>query len=148
MTREKIAQWAWVAGILDGEGCIAIDKAKISGHKDYGGLIVTVCMTSQDTVVRLQEITHVGSIRPRKDKRTTRKRTYQWRAYSREAAALLHHCFPFLVTKRPQASLALQYAEIMKFQRHTSPGKPVPSASLARRQCLREAIAQLNQKGT
>jgi hypothetical protein len=46
---------AWLAGILEGEGCFSTPSSK-------RGMVITVSMTDKDIIERLTEITGIGTI--------------------------------------------------------------------------------------
>ena len=144
MARDEAILWAWVAGIIDGEGCIRIKKPV---GKHPGGLLLSVRMTHLATITRLREITGVGPVIMLKRRTSNLKMVYDWTAKSQEAAAVLRCCFPVLVTKKAQAKLALQYAEIVGLQPRAGYNHSVPISFLERRQKIREAISRLNKNG-
>ena len=141
LTRQEIAAWAWLAGLIDGEGWIGLSQPH---EHSLGQIFLRIIMTSQKTVERIKEISHVGSIRQLPPQKSHHKTAYSWQAESREAAGVLRRCLPFLVTKKSQAELALEDAEITRLQPR---GLTVPFGLRARREKLRESMRQLNAKG-
>mgnify|MGYP001617584251 CR=1 FL=1 len=143
MTKQEVAEWAWLAGILDGEGSIRIERPR--GHK-LGAIRIAVRMASLETIERCREITHVGSLYepPVPD---NRQKLYQWQICGKAPIGVLRHCLPFMVTKQQQAQLALEYGELVQ-NYHPAPGKPVPGGIVARREVLRDKMLQLNKRGT
>lgn len=97
--------WAYVAGILDGEGCIRDQKQTHSRHvqptirvantylglvewlrKIFGGSIYTDCRTSQP------------------DRNPNWNQVWEWRRCSESAVyAILSGCIPYMIVKRDRA---------------------------------------------
>ena len=100
-------QSAWVAGIVEGEGCISV------GHvKNWSRTSVQVNMTDFDVIARLQRWTKLGSVhmnRPLPD----RKQSWTWSVNRQaEVKELLTLIFPFLCGRRQaKALLALELLE-------------------------------------
>lgn len=68
---------AWVAGIIEGEGCISINN----GRRDYDAYpLLRVAMTDEDVIRRLHRVTGVGHIQTseRADTATGKKRKRSW----------------------------------------------------------------------
>ena len=146
-TPEEKLNWAWLAGIIDGEGSITIviqsPKYRKGGISPSSQLRVRVKMTHAPTIEHIQTVAHCGTTYPCKP-RPNCKPAFVWDACSREAAAVLRRCLPFLVTKKKQAQVALQFAEIaLTF----ADSKTVPSGILAQRQGCADQLKALNQEG-
>lgn len=121
-SQEERELYAWLAGIVDGEGSIFILRHYHKRDKRWDFYLrIKVSMTSKETILRLKQIAKVGSIQQEKQ-RPPHRVLFTWTASSREAAAVLQCCYPFLVTKKSQASLALEFAESHKLCNH----KPSP----------------------
>jgi hypothetical protein len=110
MTGRKKTEWAWAAGILDGEGSIRVQQRLFNGHANFT-LRVCVAMTHQPTIDKLFEITgggyrtsrHAGSGRP--------LYVIEWAA--RKAEKVLRAMSPYLVTKREQAAAAIKFRKLI-----------------------------------
>jgi hypothetical protein len=92
---------AWTAGVLDGEGCIRINRSKWF-------LALSVVNTDQKMIFRLKELFGAGSIYYGKAK-PPRAARWIWSVSSNEAASVLRAVRPYLVTKQAQADLALKF---------------------------------------
>ena len=93
---------AWAAGIIDGEGSIALQK-KPTGYELF--LIV-----SNTSVVLLQKLQQVlgGKTYPCRNRCPDRHRpAWQWKLSGRYAQAALKMLMPYLTAKAPQAAVAL-----------------------------------------
>jgi len=96
---------AWLAGLIDGEGCITVGP-------EYRGtryLSLQVGMTDRLTIERVREIARVGSITKRAPKQRHRSPAYYYQAQGHGAMRLLKLVAPHLVTKREQATFALEH---------------------------------------
>lgn len=93
----------YVAGIIDGEGCINFHF--IREKSLYCRL--TVEMTNK----KLIELLHsqFGGIFYNRIRGTKNKRTYLWRVYGNDAIKILLKVYPYLVVKEPQAKLIMQF---------------------------------------
>lgn len=93
-TREDLA---YIAGVFEGEGNIAIGK--------LGGVKLVIEMTDRDVVERVASLARVGTVwgpysRP---DRPRSKPTYRWHVQSRtDAYALLVAIYPWLGARRRQ----------------------------------------------
>src|SRR3990167_4629471 len=97
-------EWlAWAAGIIDGEGCIALIPSRKSIY-----VRIHVVNTDRRMLTRLLEVFSVGKIRgPYLRPRCRPKGT--WTVCSGQAAeAVLRKIRPWLVTKGEQADIALR----------------------------------------
>lgn len=106
---DKLPEWqlGWIAGIIDGEGCLGIGKASPGGS--YYGPSVRVNNTSRIMVGLLSSVTHLGSIR-KLQKKPQHKQVYQWdiSAYS-DVYLFLSRIIKYMAIRRPQAELLLEY---------------------------------------
>ena len=130
--------WAWVAGILDGEGSIWFTKVKPQ-------VSLAVRNTDKKMLVRLREITGVGTLHGAYSGGPRDKPHYAWHCASRKAQYVLRLCLPWLVTKQQQALLALALGELLRVGHNKYKG--LPSWNLAKRDALAEALTILNKKG-
>lgn len=77
------ADYAWAAGLFEGEGCLT--WLKRPGQYNYP--TTTLSMTDEDVVRRFAAIIGIGKVTMRKLK-PNRKQEWQWRAFG--AAAMAH----------------------------------------------------------
>ena len=101
MTR---AQIAYIAGLLDGEGCIhASHSAK--GRKYYTRTALS--QANYGFVTGIQELVGLGKL-CRGRKLPTGNETLRWQIHKQpEVREFLAMIYPFLILKKPQASIAL-----------------------------------------
>ena len=102
---EKIL--SYMAGIIDGEGCIAIN-----GSERKQQLVITVANSSE---LLIQWITlhfggHVGIDYRENEKH---RNSYWWRLYGHATEPFLKSILPYLIIKKPQAELVLEFLKIL-----------------------------------
>jgi hypothetical protein len=91
------AEWAWVAGVIEGEGCFQICKRPARKSQDAA---VTVLMTDEDVIRRLQELSGVGRVTG-PHIRGVNKPIWLWRvAKADEAIPLITAIRPWLLARR------------------------------------------------
>ena len=111
-------KWAWLAGLIDGDGSITVY---------YAGKKWQICLSIDNTDRALLEevarITGYGKIRPLTRRKPDKyeivhkKRRYRWRVDSIGALeSILSKVYPYLVAKKRRCELALKVIE-MKRQR-------------------------------
>jgi hypothetical protein len=101
---------AWTAGLIDGEGCIVIAKAnrKLLKNPHYK-MHVQVAMCHKLTINHLHEM-FGGSITARKAKGNNRA-SWTWTIYNQQAFKLLKMLLPYLVTKKAEANVAIEFQQ-------------------------------------
>lgn len=97
--RASDIQLAYIAGFVDGEGCVQISK--------NGSLSLSIINTAHQTLTFIKRVLNCGSVAPRKQK--VNKPQYVFRVYGTSAAEVLTALLPYLIEKRPQAELALEF---------------------------------------
>jgi hypothetical protein len=111
----NIADLAYTAAIIDGEGSIIIqhykqDRWKNGNIYNVYGLRVTVSMTSPIVPEWLRQ-TFGGNIQFRKKPNDKWKDQYCWCLYAIKAGAFLTEIFPYLKLKVKQARLGIEFTE-------------------------------------
>ncbi len=116
---------AWLAAIIDGEGCFFIHKrkagtpahskytradgteAKYTRTADTYGVGLEICNTSKAIIDRVQEIAGAGTITAQTPEQNARRKQtiYRWRVAPNEAKRLAQEVYPHLVGKQHQARL-------------------------------------------
>lgn len=140
---------AYLAGLIDGEGCIFISRTNTSasakgckrGFAYRSGL--SVSMTGKVVLKWAKVKTDVGQICPVK-KRPRHKQAWRWSVWSIEASDLLKQVLPFLVLKQQQAKLQIRFQSIMR-----QPGSlGLSNREWAMRKKLFYIIRKLNKRGS
>ena len=100
---------AWAAGIIDGEGTIIIQR---KNPPSFNGLVryelfLAVGMIHKPTIERLHAIFGRGYVMKRRNK--GQRVIFHWHVRVNLAAACLRLVLPYLVTKKSEAELALEF---------------------------------------
>lgn len=108
---ESLSDWrlAYIAGIIDGEGCISLSKEKKTGYfipSVFVGMCDAMCINL------LHVYTGLGSLSHRAASQGGKKPVYIWQVRGRlEIYLLLKALRPYLVVKRKQADVMLEFVE-------------------------------------
>lgn len=94
--------WAYLAGILDGEGYVTVNKA---------GARLEVASTEVKLIDWM--CARIGGSRTQyQPKNLKYKLTYKWATAKRDHVEwVLSNCVPYMIIKRPQAQAVLQYLQ-------------------------------------
>ena len=135
-TRPSETDYAYLAGIIDGEGCI---NAYPNGRSNPVPRL-TVSMT--DAVVIEWLVMFGGSMRL-ESSRTSGKPIWRWTATANPLRVLLPRCLPYLKAKKGQAELLLELLALQQY----GPGYSYAGGNQPKRQA--EICQELkNLKGT
>ena len=137
----------YIAGIVDGEGCVYVNRRKATGRRKTIGhsVKVVVTTTSHDLVKWLEchaELTSICYSEPKGNRKP--KWLCTWN--NSKAEWLLELILPYLVIKTPQAILGL---ELLRHLRSTPFHRGVCLAPevIAYRESIKQDIAKLNFRG-
>lgn len=147
---------AWLAGIVDADGCIGIRREDNSKKGWQASFIpyLTVGCSDESMLRRCVEITGLGKVNLKakagsSDARgiTSRRDHFSWRLDGQIASQVIRDLYPYLMVKACQARVC--YALNLS-QSSFGPGrfKAVPADKIAYRQALYEGIKALNQRQT
>jgi DNA modification methylase len=100
------ADRAWLAAMVDGEGCIAVHRrmSEVRTRPTFAPM-VQVSNTNLPLLERCMAIAGVGSISH--SDRGRNRRIYRWCVMSDQARSLLREIYPYLIAKQPQARIAV-----------------------------------------
>jgi len=96
---------AYLAGIIDGEGCISVSENPRNGRKYYR-LILDVTNTN-DILMQWLEDTFGGIVRTNYARAENRSNLHGWTVSGKQCQELLAMVLPYLIIKKAQAELAL-----------------------------------------
>lgn len=100
------ADRAWLAAMVDGEGCIAMHRRMSEERKrPTFAPVVQVANTNLGLLERCQQVAGVGTISH--SDRGRNRRIYRWCVMSNQARQLLRELYPHLIAKQPQARAAV-----------------------------------------
>lgn len=136
-----VADLAWAAGLIDGEGCITIQYKKASiknGSRNPGhSLLLKVTMTHEPTIRRLYKLFEVGTVQlqriSKKDVGKSWNPAYSWICNPVAAAYVIGFVRPYLFTKADEADIALEFASL---PRARGSSNLIPVVELERRHAL------------
>lgn len=153
---------AYAAGIIDGEGCIFIDKQNPSpkgrGKTPRYAVRVAVAMCDPEVCEWLQERWPGFLTRVEMAKYNPKARpSFRWIIVAEKAVNFLEDVFPFLKIRHHQARIAIRYQK--EYRRKSTPikrgsrgrfakGNGLQSEEqVAEKESLKSQISRLNQKG-
>jgi hypothetical protein len=129
---------AYAAGLIDGEGCIRIQK---QSNKQIYIVVVQLAMTVKADPIRQALIaTFGGNSYAMEFKNKKWAKQWQWRISGEKACDLLSQILPFLVLKKKQAQLALNMNEMRKMDGWTKKTR-------AAAERMKQQMHELNMKG-
>lgn len=145
----KSIEKAYLAGLIDGEGCITIAKRKSGQRKGepwYYQPVVSIGNTDKGMIDYVYNLTH-GFVLERKGRRSQKQKKEWKRVYSlfltgEKMRQALKEILPYLRTKRRQAEILLEfpsYAHRGRMKRNWE--------EIKRQDSLWREIRELNQRG-
>ena len=144
-----------MAGLIDGEGCIIIEKQKGKGRgtfNPYGRFLLRLEILNTDSMLmEWLRKNYGGYVFIAKTRQKIHHKFEQhWRLHSQKAASLLESCLPFLKVKTEQAKSAISFQKTFpsKIERHSN-GQVMrlDSKLFEERQSYYEKMKTLNRKG-
>lgn len=124
---------AYLAGLIDGEGCIGIYNKKPAGTRKspYHQLQVGVAMREPEGIGYMAEFKK-GYHSWKGCRAMSTGMIHEVKLYGRKAAAFLKEILPYLKVKRRQAQMAIEFYEVCKFNQRGL-NHPITEQELARR---------------
>ena len=107
---------AYLAGIVDGEGCVRIHVQLLRKARSPCHHVELVIINTNDALIAwlLREIG--GYVYTRRKEQPHHKTSMCWIVTSTNAENLLAALFPYLTVKKPQAALVAEFVEIGKHE--------------------------------
>lgn len=135
---------AYIAGFVDGEGCIGLWREKRlsnkCGFRFHPALEAN--NTNFEVLYRIREMMGNGRIVHIFNKQPNRKPGYKLQLFPNQIRHILPQIMPYLIIKREQARLVLEYLKTVKDgQKHTF-------ADFPKFEEIYEQCKVLNQRGT
>lgn len=140
-----VAECAWTAGIIDGEGTITVVPRKRTDNAcvNHGySMRVQVSNTDQAMILKLKSIWG-GSFYLRVENRERRSDVYHWTLAAQQGLAMLKLILPYLVTKSAVAKVCMEFQESLGPRGTYRPEAP----QILRREELFAQVKQLNRRG-
>jgi hypothetical protein len=135
----------YAAGFFDGEGSVSICKTKVAAWpRPYYTFQVNITNTDLEVLTRMQR-TFGGSVKKRKREKRKWKQCYVLRLCSWDAFTFLQRIAPFVIVKRRQAEVGIEFQQTM---RHVgNRWGPTSQQEWDRREALYRKIRRLNARG-
>jgi len=134
-------QLSYLAGLLDGEGCLMI--ANTRGASRYIPEL-NITMTHERTIRTVADWLEVPvKLVKRSNPKPHWKQQYALRMSGKRVAALCKLLLPYLITKHGQAELVIAFAKT--YIKQGGPSVRVPAAVFAKRKRLQGRVHRLNR---
>lgn len=135
---------AWAAGFLDGEGYVGLSRCRHKGNTyDHFQVLVDVAQKRPAPLHKLVSL-FGGRVVQRKNWYGT---IFTWRLYGARAGVCLGQVLPYLVSKRQQAELVLEYLALPPRRRGNNQYRSEQDLAVLREQeALWLACRQLNSR--
>jgi len=147
----KLAEKAYMAGIIDGEGCVYVNRRKPTGRRVTPGYSVKVTVTTTDKCLVDWMIEKAGlrSVFHSKNLPGNRRQKWSCTWNSHHADKLLRQLRKFLVIKTKQADIGIKLCKHLRGSKNRAGGigKSVLSKDVEFREKLKQEIAVLNKRG-
>ena len=138
------AELAYLAGIIDGEGCFCL-------HRRRGTLIGSTQLQIGNTDLRLLQWVSQhfgGSVKLEKRQNLHHKPVWRWTSTAEALETLTRAVLPFLIVKREQAELLLAYrATVAVSGAEWIRSRGTPAHIREERERIHERISRLNRRG-
>jgi hypothetical protein len=96
----------WLAGIFDGEGCIAWPRRTI-----IRSVRLDLTSTSKALIDRIIAVTATGRVTEKKSRSLKHSVAWVWRCYGENARSILRQIHPWLIVKKEAADVVLGLVE-------------------------------------
>jgi hypothetical protein len=146
MDELKKAYWA---GFIDGEGSIKIIRRKPSLVRREKNYTYRPCLSISNTdrgiIEQLKEDFNCGTIWRKKPYRENHKQAYGWYVWNRKCLAIMEILLPYLIIKRKQAELVVEFYQNCDMRQRGNQGTPQHIVDLREEYRLR--FMALNKRG-
>ena len=136
---------AYIAGLFDGEGCVSIIKDDRTGQGNHKSpsysLILIISNNNKEVLEWLNKKTGIGNLAKRKN-----QRLYDWKLSRKGTEIFLNKIYPYLIIKREQAELAIEFCNHMNEKTGYNSKNPMTQSVLDIRESFRYKMSEL--KGT
>lgn len=151
---DKKLSYAWLAGILDGEGWIGIAKVNIPSIKNRLNSqirivylpVISVQMTDEATIRRIAQITNCGFEDWARQKNPKCRLLYRWRVSKwTRVREVLGIVYPYLFTKKRQTAAVIKFVDNRKFKREGSNRRTLEDLEYCER--YYRLLREMNRRG-
>lgn len=145
-----LTDWAYAAGFVDGEGCIAVVRSFVpSRGRYYYGVNVVVTNTNREVLDWMQSIWGGWVVATSSPSRQVRARLgWNWRSSGAPSKVFLIGIKPWLRIKGAQCQNALAMISLLQRSRRTLGREFLPKAWLDEQEKLYWVQRELNHRGS
>jgi len=107
-------KYAFLAGLIEGDGCIAFvvyRRPKLRWRATFG--VYTCVVNTKREMLDFLKQNFGGSITGWQPKGENKSFTYSWRITGKKAKFVLLQIYPYLITKKLQAKLAIEMQNLL-----------------------------------
>jgi hypothetical protein len=134
---------AYSAGLLDGEGCIGINKTQHpTSVRPYYTLIVQIVNTDKRMIHWLKDTWNMGAAVVIPSKRVNHKPLWRFVVRARKARDFLEAVCPYLVIKGEQAEIGIEFQDSMD-SNHVGQGRPLDKGQITNREKLHNRLMKM-----
>jgi len=148
-TRGKLHNLIYLAGIIDGEGCLGISKNSTKKQRQKNPKYQSeVCVVNTNHALMDWLQNKIGGlVNARKNyQEETWKTAYRWRIKEGQHSTLLKSILPYLIIKKKQAELIIEFQETKKLQ--SLFGRELSDEQKDTREFYYQSLKKLNAKGS
>lgn len=110
-----IAEAAYIAGLIDGEGWIGLMSRRATDRPARFIPAMAININSGEVLEWLVEVTGLGNVLRVKSHKSNHEHSYRWMITSSSAASLLRQIRPYLIIKQHSADVVIKLdAELVK----------------------------------
>jgi hypothetical protein len=144
----SVTDWAYAAGFVDGEGCIAIVRSFLPTRgRYYYGVHVVVANRDREVLEWMRQLWG-GWVVAVPARNTRDSPAWHWRVATTLAKPLLNGVRPWLRIKTRQCDNALAMADLLRRSRRTLGPYPMPVDWISEQEQLYWTQRQLNHRGS
>jgi hypothetical protein len=149
LAEPKPTDWAYAAGFVDGEGCIAVTRSFSDRSRRYYYGVCVVVSNRDRAVLEWMQSTWSGWVVAMPGRQANARASWSWRSPTGlSAKTFLGGIRPWLRIKGQQCDNALEMIDLLQRGRRTLGRAPLPSAWLDEQEKLYWLQRELNHKGT
>ena len=148
MAEPEVTDWAYAAGFVDGEGCIAITRSFVIARNKYAYSVAVVVSNGDRSVLDWMRDLWRGCVVASSDAGGNARQSWAWRTSGTGCEAFLRGIRPWMRIKERQCDNALAMIEVIKRSRYTLGRKFMPPEWLELQEKHYWAQRELNHRGT
>jgi len=144
MANHSKSDLGYAAGIIDGEGCIQIMHSLLRGTVQSWKVYLEINMCSKKVLDKMAGL-FGGEVKMYGARPEQHYRQYRWQLYGGAAISAIVAMRPYLIEKKAQAALAIQFYNHQKRCKYYA-GHPLSPSILAKREWMRKEMQELKRR--